>query len=443
MIWLYYIFFAIVLAVAGPFLLLRAKARVGLKQKLGFVPNAIASNVDRSRPSIWFHAVSVGEFNAIAPLLNAFHSHNPEFVVYVSTTTGTSQKLAKERLGDWATVFYFPFDLPWALENWLNCVKPKAVIIAETELWPGFTYACSRKGVKLCIVNGRISPRSFRGYMRFKWLFQGLLRQFCAVGVQTEQESLRYRTLGAPEQAVRVCGNMKFDGVVVLSSAEQSALRSKLKISTDQIVVIGGSTHEGEEIALLQALRELPRNCRLILAPRHPERFDRVCQIVENSGYRARRYSAGEYFENEHDVYVLDTIGQLTNFYSISDVAFVGGTIARIGGHSLIEPFAYGTPVVCGPHTEKTRDVASALLQRDALLQVPDERQLADVLKSLCESEPKRRKYGEAGREYLNQSQGAVARTMSLLTDVLALQVASGSRSARTASLEHETLRKD
>ena len=419
MIWFYYTIFALVMALAGPFLLLQPKARIGLWQKFGIVPDAIASKIDTSRPAIWFHAVSVGEFNAIAPLLQSFRTEHPDFQIYVSTTTGTSQKLAKERVGDWATVFHFPFDLPWALRNWLNCIKPIAVVIAETELWPGFAHECSLRGIKSCIVNGRISPRSFKGYMRLRWLFQALLRQFAAVGVQSEQESLRYRTLGAKDSAVQVCGNMKFDGIKSLSATEQQVLRKKLNIGTTDLVIVGGSTHESEESALLEALAKLPAHCRLILAPRHPERFARVSQIVQNHGYRPRRYSADEQFERQGDVYVLDTIGQLTNFYSLSSIAFVGGTIAKIGGHSLIEPFAYSTPVVCGPHTEKTRDVASALLQRNALLQVPDASALVETLKQLCDSESTRRRYGAAGREYLDQSQGAVQRTMNMLNSVL------------------------
>ncbi len=418
MIWPYYSLISLGLAAAAPFLLWREKARAGLPQKLGRVPKRIGRVASKAEKRIWFHTVSVGEFNATYPLLEAFRQSHPDYSVFISTATATGQRLAEEKVGDWATVFYFPFDLPWSVKNWLDAIKPEAVVIAETEIWPGFTYECKKRGIKLCIVNGRISPRSFKRYQVISGFINGVLARFDAIGAQSEAEAVRYRTLGANPDAVVNCGNMKIDGIRTLSTEGQSQLREDLGLS-DEFVIVGGSTHEGEETALLAAYNAQKPPCRLILAPRHPERFQRVCDLVEANGCRARRYTRGDRFEQPNDIYVLDTIGQLMAFYSVGSVAFVGGTLAPIGGHSLIEPFGYSIPVVCGPYTEKTRDVARSLLERRALIQVQDATQLAQQISRLAANPNERLRLGATGRTYLNDSQGAVNRTLLLLNSLL------------------------
>jgi 3-deoxy-D-manno-octulosonic-acid transferase len=418
MIWPYYSLFSLGLVAAAPFMLWREKARAGLAQKLGSVPARVRQTAASKPNRIWFHAVSVGEFNATLPLLEAFRQKHPHYSVFVSTATATAQRLAQDKVGDWATVFYFPFDLPWAVQSWLDAIQPQVAVIAETELWPGFTYECRQRGIKLCIVNGRISPRSFKRYRRIGSFFSRVLGRFDAIAAQSDQEAERYRALGAREEAVYACGNMKFDGIKALSTEGQARLREQVGLR-DEFVIVGGSTHEGEETALLNALNAHPDNTRLIIAPRHPERFQRVCDLVEANGCRARRYSSGDRFERPNDVYVIDTIGQLMAFYSLGSVAFVGGTIAPIGGHSLIEPFAYSIPVLCGPHTEKTRDVARSLLERDALVQVQSPEELAKEIIRLAANPAERLRLGAAGRTYLSDSQGAVNRTLSVLESVM------------------------
>ena len=418
MMWPYYTIFSLGLLGASPFLLWREKARAGLKQKLGVVPHRVKSTAANNDKRIWFHAVSVGEFNATLPLLDAFRQKHPEYAVFVSTATATAQRLAHDKIGEWASIFYFPLDVPWALNNWLNAIKPQVAVISETELWPGFTHECQQRGIKLCIANGRISPRSFKRYQMIHPLFAFVLERFDAIAAQSDIEAKRYRDLGANPQAVFACGNMKFDGIKALNTEGQAKLREEIGLK-DEFVIVGGSTHEGEESALLNALEMQPNNTRLIIAPRHPERFQRVCDIIESHGCRARRYSAADRFEQLNDVYVIDTIGHLMAFYSLASVAFVGGTIAPIGGHSLIEPFAYSIPVVCGPHVEKTRDVARSLLERNALIQVRTPRELGVEIARIAQNPAERLRLGAAGRAYLSDSQGAVARTLSVLESLL------------------------
>jgi 3-deoxy-D-manno-octulosonic-acid transferase len=427
MIGLYYTAFSLLLAVAGPPLLLfKKKARVGLAQKLGSVPAGIQPKGTAKR--VWFHTVSVGEFNATLPVINAFRQAHPDCQIFVSTTTGTGQALAQSKVGDWATVIYFPYDVPWAINAWLNAVQPDMVAIAETEIWPGFIYECHKRGVAVCCVNGRISPRSFKRYQSISSLVKPVISRFTAIAVQSEQEAFRYRALGAKQDSVIACGNTKFDGLRAVSPEERAQLQQQLNLSADDFVIVGGSTHEGEEAALLTALNRLMEQrasgsasrgrVRLIIAPRHPERFQRVFQIIEAAGFRVRCFTRAEAFERDNDVYVLDTIGQLLNYYSLATAAFVGGTLAPIGGHNIVEPCIYATPVICGPHVEKTRDVANALLDRKALLKIDTVDELVKALSDLRNSQTQRELIGAAGKHYLDQSQGAVARTSAVLDSV-------------------------
>lgn len=423
MIWLYYFGFALLLSIAGPILLvLKPKTRIGLGQKLGFIPSAVKPKA--KSPRIWFHTCSVGEFNAGLSLIKLFRERHPDWEVFVSTTTATGQALANEKVGAWATVFYFPFDLPWAIDSWLSSVQPDMVAIVETELWPGFIHACARRGIGVCCVNGRISPRSFGRYQKVKWLLQRTLLNLRALAVQSQREAGRYKTLGANPDCIFVCGNMKFDGLQPLPEQESAALARSLNIQKEDIVILYGSTHEPEESVALTAFKQLQSNfpdrqLRLIIAPRHPERCAKVAQIVETHGYRPRLFSEGHVCESVHDVYMLDTIGQLMRFYSIADIAFVGGTLAPIGGHNLVEPCIYEIPVVCGPHVQKTRDVAQALIEREALIKVESASELADVFSALIRSSERRLQMGIAGRAFVADSQGAVAKTIAVLESVL------------------------
>lgn len=421
-----------VLLTAGPFLLLRKKARAGFWQKLGFVPAAITGN-NSLKGAVWFHAVSVGEFNAILPLIKSFHERFPHLPLVVSTTTYTGQSLAQEKVSKFAQVVYFPYDLPWA-EAWLKALKPIMVVIAETEIWPGFAHLCRRLDVKLLVVNGRMSPRSFRSYHRYRFFFGPVLRCFDEIGVQSGEEADRYLSCGAAR--VRVLGNLKLD-ISPVAAERAESLRKELNL-TDEFVLVGGSTHEGEEAALLKAYGALldgrpAKDARLILVPRHPERFDHVAALVDQAGFVVRRYSRGERFEGKgREVYLLDVIGKLFDFYSIASLAFVGGTIAPVGGHNLMEPYVYAVPVVCGPHIEKTRDTARALVDCRALALEKDADAVVASLVRLAQSEDERRAAGAAGHNLLKASQGALGKALDMLAEHL--QDVSAPESKLTAS---------
>lgn len=428
MIFLYYFCFSLVLFVAGPFLLVKKKARAGLWQKLGFVSKELRDSQGKLTGCVWFHAVSVGEFNAVLPLIKSFQAKYPHLPIVVSTTTYTGQMLAQEKVGAIASVFYFPYDLPTAACTYLELLKPRLVVIAETEIWPGFSYQCKRLGVKLVVVNGRMSPRSFQSYRRYRQIFSPVLQAFTEIGVQSHEEAKRYSEVGGPKVNIRVLGNLKFDGLEPIAAEQIAQLRQQINLPVDRFVLVAGSTHEGEETAMLKAYGrmldtnggEFAAKVRLVLVPRHPERFDHVAAMVDQAGYTVRRHSRRESFaDSGREVYLLDVIGKLFDFYSLANIAFVGGTIAPVGGHNIMEPYAYGVPVVVGPRVEKTKDVAKALVACNALALCASSEEVVESLLRLFLDGNARLNAGAAGRELLNASQGALAKALDMLADNL------------------------
>jgi 3-deoxy-D-manno-octulosonic-acid transferase len=410
----------VLLVLVGPFLLLNQKARAGLGQKLGFVPAGLAAQLKKLSNPVWFHAVSVGEFNAAWPLIQAFRERFPETPMVISTTTRTGQELAVERAGKLATIIYFPFDLNFIVERWLELVRPSLVAILETELWPCFMDACYKRNIPVIMLNGRISPRSYRMHNLGRPLSSAMLRKFAMLGAQSESEANRYRAIGGNNLPVCVFGNLKYDNLAPISSMESAILKAELNIHDDDLVLVAGSTHESEESLVLNVLDALARSpetasktLRVIIAPRHPERFERVKELITSAGFSLRTYSLRQGFQSKSDVFLLDTIGSLSKFYSLASLAFVGGTIAKVGGHNLVEPYAYGVPVVCGPSLFKTKDVAAILLERNALLIGEDSRQIIKHLLKLLSNSELRRTIGNNGKAWLSENQGAVARAMT------------------------------
>ncbi len=413
-----------VVVVATPILWARAKSREGLKQKLGFVPGSISC----SQPCVWFHAVSVGEFNAIQPLLNAFHVRHPSIDVVVSTGTASGQKLARNIVGEWAQVVYLPLDAPWAISPWLNRVRPALFVLAETEIWPGLAFQCEKRQIPLVIVNGRISPRSFKSYYALRLIFGSVLRMFKCIAAQTSVEANRYKLImgeAAGSDQIQIIGNLKFDGLIPLTPQDRQLLRHNLNLAHDAKVLVAGSTHEGEESCLLSVfgkLRKTYSSLKLILVPRHPERFDKVADLIIKMGFKVARFSQQRRFndgEAAEEVFLLDAIGHLADFYSLADLAFVGGSLVPVGGHNLIEPYLYNVPVISGPHLEKTRDLASELTSHRALLIVSTAETLYRQLDLLLSQKELCREIGERGNALISQSRGATGRALALVESML------------------------
>jgi 3-deoxy-D-manno-octulosonic-acid transferase len=405
------------LAVLGPFLLTKKKARAGLSQKFGKLPQSFENSLAACQETVWLHAVSVGEFTAVLPFIKLFHERYPDKKIVISTTTETGNKLALEHVGDFASVFYFPFDLSWVVKTVLDIVHPSIVFMAETELWPCFTNECAKRDIPLVILNGRMSPRSFKSYKLFGFIFAPLLKKFSLIGAQSKTEAQRYESIAQVKLPTIALGNLKYDNLVTPAGDEAALLKDKLGIRAGELVLVAGSTHETEEQLVLEALRSLQskngqEKYRLIIAPRHPERFARVGEIVQSFGFRPRYFSKGELLESRQDVYVLDTIGALAKHYSVATVAFVGGTIAKVGGHNLLEPYAYGVPVVCGPYLFKTKETAKILKGQGALLIGKSAIEVEAMIIKLFADQDLRREMGDAGRHWLRDNQGAVDRAL-------------------------------
>ena len=422
---IYQIFLALLLAIAGPFLLFKKKARAGLNQKFGFIPEAIKSRSAQLEGAIWIHAVSVGEFNAALPLIRKLKQEQPDKPLVVSTATRTGQAQAKEKASEFAEIIYFPFDLPFCYKPWLDALKPECVVIIETELWPGFVMECHRRNIAVLSVNARMSPNSFTWYKRFKYFFEPVLKVFTRVGVQNASEFERFTALGSTPGKTEILGNIKLDGMVSMPDSEKSKLEKELNISVTDFVIVAGSTHEGEEDALLNILADLKKventdkPIKMIIVPRHPERFERANEIIEQHGFTPKRFSKQEFFEGDNDIYLLDALGQLTRFYSIASLAFVGGTIAKIGGHSLAEPYANSVPVFCGPHIQKTKDIARQLTECDALIMADNLDELKERVREVYINREKGEKIGLNGSSWLKDNQGAVDRAFKMIDSVL------------------------
>lgn len=429
------------LILVGPFLLLRHKAQAGLLQKLGFISKELVHKLNGLQDAIWFHTVSVGEFNAVWPLIEVFHQRFPDQAIVISTTTATGQELARKRANKIATIIYFPFDLPWIVSRWLSAIRPRLVAILETELWPCFVDSCFQRNIPIVILNGRVSPQSHRLHRLLRPLYAPLLNKCTFISAQSKADAQRYRSVGGDSLSIAVQGNLKYDGLSAMTAGGIATLRNRLNIKDNELVLVAGSTHEGEEVVILNLLNRYRkkgekenRTLKVIIAPRHPERFDRVAQIISAYGYTVVRHSQKQSFENQSDVFLLDTIGSLAQFYSMASVAFVGGTIAKIGGHNLVEPYAYGVPVVCGPSIFKTKDTAQILCERKALIVGANAQEVENQLLMLLDNSKMGDTIGQNGRIWLSENQGAVTRALESLKPLLeSNRIASAKKSDRAA----------
>src|SRR5512141_932049 len=395
-----------------PWVLLSRKRRANLPDRAGLRGCPRQAPID-GRPTVWVHAVSVGETLAAVPLLRRLRRRVPDARLVISSVTLTGRETAVKFLsGVVDDGFFFPFDLPGLCGRYLDRVRPDAVVIVETEIWPNFIAACARRGIPVVIVNGRLSKRSFAGYMRFRWFFAPILRTLRTISAQTAEDAERFAALGAPREIVTVGGNLKFDVSPPESGASPLSgllLREKAAGAT---WIVAGSTHDGEEAMLLGAFlpaREGNPSIRLLLAPRHPERFDAVEALIRREGVSlVRRTAIPEGAEHlPETVLLLDTVGELSSAYAAADLAFVGGSLVPKGGHNVLEPAWHGVPTIVGPHMENFREIADAFLAGDAVIRVVGEEELVDRLKQFAADPNVFRETGRRAKELLETFRGA------------------------------------
>jgi 3-deoxy-D-manno-octulosonic-acid transferase len=420
---LYSVGLGLALVLSLPYWLLRmarqGKYRAGLGQRLGRAPAHLRS----SRGAIWVHAVSVGEVLAVAGLIEQLRRRWPKRRVVVSTTTATGQALAQRRFGA-ENVFYFPLDFAFAIRPYLRKLRPELVVVAETEFWPNFLRLSRHADAQIAVVNARISDRSFPRYRRVRRCLAAVLADVSAFLAQSEEDKRRLIAIGAPADRVQVSGNLKFDIQRLPAPAIIANLRAALARAGAGPVIVGGSTVEGEEAILLRAfsavLARYP-GAVMVLAPRHPERFAGVIELLAQSGMKFwRRSQWSDPAEGvSGGILLLDSIGELAAAYGLGEVAFVGGSLAPRGGHNILEAAQHGAAILVGPHTANFRDII-ALFRRADAVRVVEEHELTPALLRLLADERERAELGRRAVEVLQTQSGATERTLAVLEQLLA-----------------------
>jgi 3-deoxy-D-manno-octulosonic-acid transferase len=396
------------------------KYRKGLAERLGRVPRRLQLP-GTQEPVIWVHAVSVGEVLAVAGLVEELRRRFPQYRIFISTTTDTGQALARQRFGE-ANVFYFPMDFAFAIRPYLRALRPRLVVVAETEFWPNFIQLAHASGALVAVVNARISDRSWPSYRRFRGLLRRLLANVDLFLAQTQEDAARLQDIGAIPERVRVTGNLKFDIPAPAPPAIVDSLRKSIAASAAGPVMVCGSTVDGEEPLLLKAFENLlvqhPRAV-MILGPRRPERFAAVAALLDQMSIRFRRRSEWNGETLAGGVFLLDTIGELAAVYGLADIAFVGGSLVPHGGHNIIEPALHGVAIVVGNHTENFRDIVNLFQSRDAL-RIVGPAELPLVLLELLANDAERIALGQRASETMRSQIGATARTARELEELMA-----------------------
>lgn len=390
--------------------------REGLTQRFGFGPASAA-------PSIWVHAVSVGEVQAAASLVQALRVRFPDIPLTLTTVTPTGAGRARALFGDTVDVRYVPYDLPGSVSRFFARVKPRVAVILETELWPNLYRGCGRRGIPLVLASARISPRSVGRYRMLASLFRETLSHGIVIAAQGEGDAERFRAIGANPAKTHVVGNIKFDLSLPADIRERGARWRSAHAASGRFLWVAGSTHEGEEAATVDAQRALEAAGipnLLVIAPRHPARFDAVAGMLASRGARAVRRSAGGTASPDTQVLLLDTLGELIGWYAAADAAFVGGSLVPVGGHNLLEPAALAVATITGPHVFNAQEIADALVAEGAVEKVEDAAGLADALLRLARDPAERARRGALGQALVERNRGTLQRLMALLEPLVA-----------------------
>ena len=417
---LYSLLLAAGFAVCLPWFLWKAWANgkyVGnVRERLGRVPAGVAGG-----PSIWVHAVSVGEILAARPLVAALKERFPRYRLVVSTTTRTGHAVARRQMAAAGALLYAPFDWPGPVRRTLAAVNPVLLVLVETEIWPNLIHEARRRGARVALVNGRISARSFGRYRRVRRWLARVLADVDLFLMQGQAHADRLEELGAPANRVRVLGNLKFDAPPPAALPED--LARLLASRAGGPLWVAGSTVAGEEASVLRAFgvaSERVPGLGLLLAPRHPERFGEVAALVEAAGFACQRRSARDAVWSPGAVLLLDTLGELAHVYPIASVVFVGGSLVPAGGHNILEAAVAGRAVVVGPHMENFREIADTFRAEDAFVEVATAEALGHAVGGLLGDDARRQDLGERARSLVERNRGALQRTVDALADLVA-----------------------
>jgi 3-deoxy-D-manno-octulosonic-acid transferase len=395
------------------------KYRSGWSERLGRVPARLLHHAGEK--TIWVHAVSVGEVLAMSRVIERLKTELPSWRIVVSTTTDTGQRLARQRFGD-DNVFYLPLDLPFAVRPYFQGLRPKLLILAESEFWPNLLRWAKLSGTTVAVVNTRISDRSFPGYRRYRGLLRPMMENIDLFLAQSDEDARRLIAIGAPADRVQISGNLKFEVKAPAKSHVVAVFQEA--IGRDEIgpVIVAGSTLEGEEAVLLEMfIAVLARyvSAVLVLAPRHPERFDRIAEMIASSGLACQRRSRWDGTAMlVPGVFLLDTIGELAGMYDVADITFIGGSLVPRGGHNVVEAAQFGKAILVGPSTENFRDSIETFRRADAL-RVVDMKSLAPTVLQFLADKHKRTALGQRALDVMRSQQGATEKTINSLSHLL------------------------
>jgi 3-deoxy-D-manno-octulosonic-acid transferase len=406
----------------------------GLRQRLGSVPQL------NGKPVIWLHCVSVGETQAARPLAKRLKQQFPHHDLVVSTITLTGQNLARDVFrNEAASIFYFPFDWRWTVRRALKAVNPAVVLIMETELWPNFLRECKTRRIPVAVVNGRISRQSYRRYRLIKSFLRRVLSSLSIAVMQSETDAQRLEDLGMSREKLFTAGNLKFDADLARElTGKTEELITRFAVDRSVPLVLAASTHGPEEHIILESIEKLRQKqpVRLMLAPRHPERFNEVASLLQKSGLPwTRRTNPPDANDANATIILLDTIGELPATYTLADIVFVGGSIVDKGGHNVLEPAAAGATVVTGAHTHNFHAIVELMNEAGALVQLPvledavasDE--IAYVFEKLLASPAEREELGRRAKQLITANQGAADRTMQLIAPLFSSETRASSQS--------------
>lgn len=386
------------------------------RERLGF---SLPDKDFKAQP-IWIHAVSVGETLAIVPLVKLIQARHPSVPIVMTTMSVTGAERVNATFGDSVTHYYCPYDIPCALGRFIEKVNPRGCVIVETELWPNLIHSCNRKHVPILVANARLSQRSAKGYKRLKSLVTPMLQQINQVAVQNGVDGQRFLDLGLPEKAMTVTGSIKFD-VKAPEGSERLAYALRQLWGESRRVIIAASTHEGEESQLLLAfskLLESDPSLLLVIVPRHPERFDDVAELIKDNKLKCARRSLGQQPNEQTQVYLGDTMGELMKLLAAADVAFVGGSLIERGGHNPLEPAVMKKPVIMGAHFYNFQLICDSLQQAGGLSIVENSDALLTEFKRLLGNQDSRVEQGKAGYEFVLKNQGALEKLYTLTDEI-------------------------
>ena len=439
--WVLNAVYALLLIVVSPLLVYRrvvhGKYRSGWQEKL----TGRLTRKHPERPCVWFHAVSVGEVLQLQNVLDETAARFPNAEILVTTTTDTGYEVAKIKYPQ-TTVSYFPLDFSWSVNRALDAIRPNLVVLVELELWPNFIFAAHQRGIALALINGRIGEKSFRGYSRVKRLTSRVLLCFDILAVQNEVYAERLRRLGAPVERVKVTGNIKFDSLESDPANPHSReLRRVFGLAPEDPVFIAGSTQDPEEVYAIDtwsALQAEFPNLRLILVPRHKERFEAVASLIRKRDLPLLRRSQTleqnaddlqQKSQTSKPILLLDTLGELAACWCLADIAFVGGSLTKRGGQNMLEPSGCGVPVLFGPNTWNFQEITVSLLSLKAACVVSGPAELTAVVRSLLLNPAEAKRMGAVARHFVSSQRGATKRTVDLLMFTLLASSCSGENS--------------